>query len=98
MATFRAFRGKYPALFLTFVACQEGLSHSGTDWQKPPTLRRFTLVDEVAVACPVHVLPAHPEHLLLVAHSGIAHDHQHIAKRLFTERQKLGFDVSIDDG
>jgi hypothetical protein len=43
------------------------------------------------------VLPPHSENFLLVTHPGITHDHQHIAKRLFAERQKLGFYVGVND-
>jgi len=43
------------------------------------------------------VLPAHCEYFLLVSHSRIAHDHEHISERLFAERQKLGFNVFVDD-
>src|SRR5438477_1273187 len=96
MTALGAFGGK-PSRLSDLVAHQERLSHSGTDRHKSPPLWRFALVDEVAVVCPVQVFPAHPEHLLPVAHSGITHDHHHIAKRLFAERQKLGFDVSVDN-
>jgi hypothetical protein len=43
------------------------------------------------------MLPTHREDFFLVAHPRIAHDHQHVTKRLFAERQKLGFDVGVDD-
>jgi hypothetical protein len=43
------------------------------------------------------VFPAHSENFLLVSHPRITHDHQHIAKRLLAERQKLGFHVGVNN-
>src|SRR6266702_4401345 len=97
MPTPGALGGKDPSLFLLRVSRQKCLTNPRTDWHESPSLGRFTLVDEISFVAPVQVLPTHPENFLLVSHARITNDNQHIAKRLFAERPKLGFYVGVND-
>jgi hypothetical protein len=97
MPTAGSLGGKDPSLLLLRVWRQKCLANTRTEWHKSPSLGRFALVDEISLVAPVQVLPTHSENFLLVAHPRIAHDHQHIAKRLFAESQKFGFYMGVDD-
>src|SRR5260370_6395072 len=97
MATLCPFRWKDPALLLIGIPRQQRLENARADRNVPSSLWGLAVVNEVATVRPVQVFPPHCEYFLLVSHSGIAHNHEHVSERLFAKRQKPSFNVFVDD-